>query len=147
MQNEGIDDLIKFFTRKCKQHNLKITHQRLVIFKELQKSNNHPTADKIFQTIKTDYPNISFDTINRTLLTFARIGIVNIVESYTGARRYDQNVNKHHHIHCVKCSDIIDFHYADYDRIEVPKEIERQYSIINTRVIFNVICAKCRNGQ
>ena len=31
-----------------------------------------------------EFPNISFDTVNRTLLTFSKVGLVNIVESYRG---------------------------------------------------------------
>jgi len=99
MQNDTKNDFINLFINKCKQHNLKVTPQRIAIYRELIKSKNHPSADNIFQIIRKEYPNISFDTVNRTLVTFSEIGIVDIVESFSGARRFDPNIESHHHLH------------------------------------------------
>jgi len=143
MQKDEMQDLLSHFVNKCRQANLKVTPQRIAIFKELIKSENHPSADNIFKSIKTELPHISFDTVNRTLLTFTEIGIVDIVESFSGARRFDPNYKDHHHIHCVKCGDIVDFYNDDFSSIEVPDSIKQKYNIISKRVVLNVVCSKC----
>ncbi|MGD8945919.1 MAG: transcriptional repressor, partial [Desulfobacterales bacterium] len=61
----------------------------MAIYRELQKSFEHPTADAMYQIIRKEFPNISFDTVNRTLLTLAQIGLVDLVEVYGGAKRFD----------------------------------------------------------
>ena len=44
-----------------------------------------------------------FDTVNRTLLSFAHMGILDIVEGYGYPKRFDPNLARHHHFHCLKC--------------------------------------------
>lgn len=143
MQNHSESELDKLFTKTCRLHNLKITPQRIAIYKELLKSDKHPSVDEIYLAVKTDLKNISFDTVNRTLLTFSKIGLVDIVESYRGIRRFDPNKTDHHHIHCIKCGDIIDFEYEDYNQLEIPSDINRKYTVLSKRVILNVICNNC----
>ena len=101
MKKENHDDPLNQFINKCKQHNLKITPQRIAIYQELIKSKSHPSADAIFKIIKKQFPAISFDTINRTLLTFYSIGIVDVVEGKGNPRRFDPNSKNHHHFHPV----------------------------------------------
>jgi Fur family peroxide stress response transcriptional regulator len=62
---------IEFFREKCRKYNLKVTPQRIVIYKELLKSKDHPNTDVLFKRIKNIIPDISLDTVNRTLLTFS----------------------------------------------------------------------------
>lgn len=144
--NNKNSSLEKFFA-KCKHHNLKITPQRIAIYKVIASSSEHPTADMVYQAIRKDFPNVSFDTVNRTLWTFSEIGLIDIVESYSGARRFDPKLDNHHHIHCIRCGDMIDFDNPEFDSLRLPPELERDNTIINKRVIVNVICAKCRQDQ
>ena len=145
MQKEFQNDQIKYFTNICKKHHLRITPQRIIIYKTVINSTIHPTAENIFSLLQTEHPNISFDTVNRTLNTFSEIGIIDTVESYSGAKRFDPRISNHHHIHCVNCGDIIDFEDTTYDKLDIMEEIKRKYKVISKRVVINVICNKCRN--
>jgi Fur family peroxide stress response transcriptional regulator len=144
MQAQNESNSLDFFTQKCRQHHLKITPQRTAIYKELKKSKDHPSADTIYQIIRKGFPNISFDTINRTLLIFSRIGIVDVVEGLGAPRRFDPNKNKHHHFLCVKCGQIDDFMNDLYDQIEIPKHLQQRYTILGQKVVLHGICDKCR---
>ena len=133
-----------FFRKKCKKHNLKVTPQRIVIYKELLKSKDHPNTDVLFKRVKNIIPDISLDTVNRTLLTFSKIGIVNIVEGNGEPRRFDPNIKNHHHFRCIKCNAIIDFDYKLYDNIEVPEKINKKFVVRNKKVLLEGYCNKCR---
>ena len=85
--------------------------------------------------------------MNRTLVTFSEIGIVEIVESFGGARRFDPILDNHHHLHCISCGEIIDFYHDEYDSLVVPVEIQKQYTVLNKRVVLNVICDKCKKQK
>jgi Fur family peroxide stress response transcriptional regulator len=128
----------------CQEHLLKVTPQRVAIYQELLNSDTHPTADAVFQIVKKDYPNISFDTVNRTLLTFAEIGIVDVVETFGGAKRFDPNVTTHHHLHCTQCGKVIDFYNRDYDNLAVPEGVNKQFQVISKRVVLKGICEACQ---
>ncbi len=140
------DSVLDLFWWISKENGLKITPQRTAIFQELLKAKDHPTADDIYKKIVKKIPNISFDTVNRTLLTFSKIGLIKVVEGYGQAKRYDPNLGIHHHFRCIRCGRIIDFHNEDYDNIAVPAEINKRFTVTSKKVVLEGLCAKCGEG-
>lgn len=136
-------DKTQAFLDICQQNKLKVTPQRVAIYQELLKSNTHPTADSIHQIVKREYPNISYDTVNRTLLTFAKIGVVDVVETFGGAKRFDPNVTNHHHLHCTQCGKIIDFQNQAYDNLKVLEGMSDNFQVISKRVVLKGLCKTC----
>jgi len=134
---------LDLFWRKAKENGLKITPQRTAIFQELLKAKDHPTADDIYKRIVKKIPNISFDTVNRTLWTFSKIGIMGVVEGYGQAKRYDPDLGIHHHFRCMRCGCVVDFHNQDYDNIPVPAEINKRFTVTSKKVILEGLCGKC----
>jgi Fur family peroxide stress response transcriptional regulator len=145
MQKELDESTRQAFRRLCAKHKLRITPQRIAIYEELYRSGKHPSAEQLWKAVRLRYPHMSLDTVNRTLLTFAEIGLVEIVEGHGSPRRYDPNMQSHHHAYCIKCGSILDFASAEYDRLDIPANIKRQFKTISKRVILNGICAKCRH--
>lgn len=143
MQVESKQTLLKNFAETCKAHHLKVTPQRVAIYRELIGSTAHPSVDDIYQIIKNEFPNISYDTVNRTMLTFAEIGIVDLVEVYGGAKRFDPNVTNHHHLHCVSCGKILDFHNDRYNNLGIPDEVRQKFRVLAGRVVLKGICEQC----
>ena len=141
------DESLDLFREKCREHHLKITPQRLIIYRELLKSKDHPNAEALYKTMKKIIPDISLDTVNRTLLTFSKIGIIKYVEGYGEPRRYDPNIKNHHHFRCLNCKSIIDFEYNPYDDIIVPGNINKKFSILNKKVLLEGYCDKCRKNK
>ena len=133
-----------FFREKCHEYNHRVTPQRLAIFKLVHTSRDHPNTDVIFRQIRKRFSNISFDTVNRTLLSFARIGILKVVEGYGNPNRFDPMLKNHHHFHCVQCNRIIDFYGASVDEIDIPETIAQQYTIIDKKLVIEGICDRCR---
>ncbi|MGB7295592.1 MAG: transcriptional repressor [Candidatus Aminicenantales bacterium] len=130
--------------KKCRESRLKMTPQRALIYKELVKSKDHPSADHLHKRVKQAFPNISFDTVNRTLLTFARIGLVDIVEGSGEPRRFDPERKNHHHFRCIACRTIFDFNYKLYDDMVVPGSIKKKFSVQSKKVLLEGYCDKCR---
>jgi len=135
------------FYSKCREFRLKVTPQRLAIYENLAKSKKHPSAEQVYKIVKRRFPNISLDTINRTLATFARIGLINVVENFGLPRRYDADITGHHHAHCIKCGLIYDIYDDKLDRIKIPAEIRRRFKITGKRVVFSGLCEKCSKRE
>jgi len=138
------EELKKIFYDKCAENRLKITPQRSLIFDELAKATDHPTADAIYKRVRKTLSNISFDTVYRTLLLFTETGIVNLVEGTGEQKRFEPNLHQHHHFRCIKCYTIYDFENDAYNDIVVPEAVQRQGVIINKRVVLEGICSKCK---
>jgi Fur family peroxide stress response transcriptional regulator len=142
-QSSSKGETMKLFIDQCRQAGLKVTPQRLAIYKLLIDSADHPTADWVYRKITDTWPTISFDTVNRTLLTFAEIGVIDMVESYTLSRRFDSQTKKHHHFHCVKCGKIIDILDSSLDNVPVPAQIETSFIVTGNRMVISGICSEC----
>ncbi len=143
MLNENGQELVASFRDRCKQHNLNITPQRIAIYEQLIKAGNHPDSDDIYEKVRTVFPHISLDTVYRTLSKFVEIGLIHVVEGYGEPKRYDPDINQHHHFRCRKCNKIMDFHDAHYDNLKIPKAVKKNYKVTNVKVILEGICNKC----
>ena len=143
MQEGLANTLLQELIEKCRAHNLKVTPQRMAIYRELIDSKAHPTVDAMFQSVKKEFPNISYDTVSRTLLTFADIGIVDLVEVYGGAKRFDPNLTTHHHLHCVSCGEILDFKNDAYNDLKIPDNVPLGFTVLTSRVVLKGICEQC----
>lgn len=137
------DPALDMFWRRSRENGLKRTPQRTAIFQELLKAKDHPTAEGIYKRIVKKIPNISFDTVNRTLLTLSKTGLIKVVEGYGQAKRYDPDPAIHHHFRCLRCGRIIDFHNKDYDTIAIPAEITKRFRVKSKKVVLEGLCGGC----
>jgi Fe2+ or Zn2+ uptake regulation protein len=114
---------------------------------ELVEANGHPSADAAYRQVRKVFPNISPDTVNRTLLTLNEIGAASIVEGSGGAKRFDANLETHQHFRCVKCKGIFDIHHKSFDKIRVPPSISRKFLVLRKTVYLEGICHLCRKKR
>jgi len=131
------------FRIKCSQAGLKITPQRIAVYKALIETTKHPSAEMVFKTLRKTFPSISLDTVNRTLLTLNRIGAAFIVEGSGEPKRFDANLQAHQHFKCITCKRIIDFHHEPFDNITVPADIEKKFTVLRKTVYLEGICDLC----
>jgi len=135
---------IDAFRTRCREAGLKITPQRIAVYKALIETNEHPSAEMVFQRVKQVIPNISLDTVNRTLLTLNEIGVAFVVEGSGDPKRFDGNLKTHQHFRCIKCKRIFDFHYGPFDNIKVPKDITEKFTVLRKTVYLEGICDLCK---
>jgi Fur family peroxide stress response transcriptional regulator len=146
MQTKALNkqkDMLEPFREKCRQRRISITPQRVAIYCLIFDAKNHPTAEDVYNRVKLTFPDISIDTVYRTLSTFAEMGLVDEVEGYGEARRYDPDTKPHHHFRCKKCNKIVDFQNERLNKLHIPAEISRKYSVSNIKVIAEGLCDKC----
>lgn len=138
-----IEKKIEEFKEKCRINGLRITPQRLAIYKALVLTKTHPTAEEVYSRIRNEFSNISLDTVNRTLLTLSEIGAAFIVEGTGQPRRYDGGLENHQHFRCVKCGKILDFYYEPYDNLEIPEHLQGKVTILRKTVYLEGLCGIC----
>jgi len=145
MTNRSRDVVIESFKKICAQKGLKITPQRIAVYEELLEAKDHPSADTLYRRVRKTFPNISFDTVYRTLLSLIELGLIKLVKSYDERKRFEPNMQNHHHCICIKCQKIIDFYNEEYNSIHIPKTLGRQFHVMNKRVVLEGICLECRD--
>lgn len=145
-RTKATEEAIRLFERKCRDHDLSITPQRVAIYEELVSSTNHPSAVDIHNKVREYFSNISIDTVSRTLQTFQQIGLAKVLESSGDPKRFDSNLEPHHHFRCMRCGKIIDFKNKSYDALEIPREIADKYLVVDKKVHLEGLCDTCRTG-
>ena len=140
------DRRLEQFRAECRRQGLKITPQRMEVYKALTERRDHPSAEMVFRRLRKKLPNISLDTVNRTLLTLSDMGVAYVVEGSGEPKRFDANLQKHQHFKCVKCKRIVDFHHEPFDNISVPKSIGRKFRVLRSTVYLEGICDRCQKG-
>ncbi len=144
MKESELDKKMDAFQAKCRQAGLKVTPQRMAVYKVLLETKEHPSAEMLFKKVRKVFPSISLDTVNRTLNTLSEIGVAFIVEGSGDAKRFDGNLDNHQHFKCVKCKRVIDFYHKSFDNIKVPKSIGGKFTILRKAIYLEGICDLCR---
>jgi Fur family peroxide stress response transcriptional regulator len=144
VKESGLNKKMDAFQARCRKAGLKVTPQRMAVYKVLLETKEHPSADMVFQEVRKIFPSISLDTVNRTLNTLSEIGVAFIVEGSGDAKRFDGNLDNHQHFKCVKCKRIVDFYHKSFDNVKVPKSIGGKFTILRKAVYLEGICDLCR---
>jgi Fur family peroxide stress response transcriptional regulator len=143
LREKDIEVKLKSFEGCCRQNGLKVTPQRVAVYRALICTDTHPTAEEVHKMVRQDIRNISLDTVNRTLLTLAAIGAAFQVEGTGQPRRYDGGLEDHQHFRCTKCGKIVDFHYEPFDNIPIPQYLQGRFQIMRKTVYLEGVCENC----
>ncbi len=146
-KREGQADKLDRFRQICHDKGLKVTPQRTAVYRALVETDQHPSAESVFEKVREVFPNISLDTVNRTLLTLNEVGLALAVEGSGDAKRFDGDMGHHQHFKCIRCKRIIDFHYEPFDRINVPVSLADKFTVLRTTVYVEGLCDQCRSDS
>ena len=131
------------FTEVCRLAGLKVTHQRLEIYHELAAATDHPSADTLYNRLRLRLPTISLDTVYRTLVTFAELGLANRVETVESLGRFEVAQAPHHHLICQRCGAISDVVWPELDQLPLPEHIAGWGTIDHKVLVIYGICRQC----
>ncbi|MBN2575085.1 MAG: transcriptional repressor, partial [Deltaproteobacteria bacterium] len=126
----------------ARQAGVKLTLQRLEIFREVAASIEHPSAEMVLKAVQPRMPTVSLDTVYRTLWLLADLGLVSTLGPKRGSVRFDANPAHHHHYVCVRCGLARDFESADLDALRIPKSVRELGSIASTHVEVRGVCSR-----
>ncbi|HUU30338.1 MAG TPA: Fur family transcriptional regulator [archaeon] len=132
------------FINTTKAANLKLTHQRLEIFREIAVSDEHPDVDTIFKRVRKRVPTISHDTVYRTFTFLEKRGLLSKVSLFSDRARFDPNPEPHHHVVCIKCGSVKDIYYNLPVSFKIPEDIQNWGKINTVYIELRGICRKCR---
>lgn len=140
---ESLQEKIAVFERACRTAGLKVTHQRLEIYRELLLATDHPTAETLHQRLHGKLPGLSLDTVYRTLATLAGCGLIRRVETAESLSRFEAACSLHHHLICRRCGTISDFTWPVLDDISLPEGIGDWGKIDSRNVVIYGTCSQC----
>lgn len=123
---------------------VRLTPQRLEVFRVLAGSEEHPTAEVVFRQVQKRMPTASLDTVYRTLWRLHDLGVVATLGSSSSGVRFDPNSDKHHHFICTQCELVKDFESEALDALVLPDEVRRFGSVKDAQVEVRGLCVACQ---
>jgi len=130
--------------QKLQDHHYKLTAQRLAVVKVLSESDGHPSVDKIYHQLKTDFPTMSLTTVYRNVMLIQSLGEVLELGFPDGSNRYDGNrPYPHPHVICMTCGKIIDPDLPGLENMAEKVAKETGFDIISHRMDFFGTCPDC----
>jgi Fur family transcriptional regulator, peroxide stress response regulator len=143
VSREEVDRRIVAFTEACGTTGVRMTHQRMEVFREVAKTDEHPDAETIYDRVRRRIPAISLDTVYRTLTMLETLGVLSRVYALCDRARFDATVAHHHHFVCAQCGMIRDFFCKEADNLQIPREVQSWGIMKSTHVEVRAICSKC----
>ena len=131
------------FERVCRDEGVRLTHQRLEIFREVAQAGDHPDAETVYKRVRERMPTVSLDTVYRTLWVLNDHGLITTLGPSRERTRFDANLTRHHHFVCVRCGATRDFYSEELDDLKLPSSAKVFGRIEETLVEVRGVCRKC----
>ena len=144
MYPNTLEDRMKCFEEICRRHGIKLTPQRMEVFREVARSGNHPDVESVYRGVRERMPTISLDTVYRTLWKLEELGLVVVLGSTRERTRFDANLEPHHHFVCVECGKTRDFYSKYLLYPELPESLKTLGTPLSTHVEVRGVCHECR---
>lgn len=127
-----------------KAHHLKVTPQRLSIFKMLRTTHIHPSAETIYNVLREEHPTMSLATVYKTLDAFVQHGLVQQLNLGEDSYRYDADMTPHSHVQCTQCKSVMDLPcLTGVDQLREEVQSSTGYTVSNQQLYFYGICPDC----
>ena len=127
-----------------REKKLKLTPQRLAVYKSLMSTNEHPSAEIIDKALQPEYPTMSLATVYKALKTLVEVKLVQEINVGEGNFRYDANSHEHAHIQCINCSKVTDLENISFTTLNRTAEECSEYKVLSNRIFFYGLCKDCQ---
>ena len=88
--------------------NLGFTKQRQAVLRVIRESDEHLTANEVFEDARRLLPGISFATVYNSLRYLKNEGLIGEIRFGTDCARYDRKLTRHDHALCNNCGKLVD---------------------------------------
>lgn len=123
--------------------SLGFTKQRQTVLQVIRESDEHLTANEVFENARRLLPSISFATVYNSLRYLKDAGYIAEINFGNAASRFDSLTSRHDHALCMKCGKLVDM------EIELPTEIVSyaaefsKFEVESIELTLHGLCPKC----
>ena len=140
-----VDDWCSDFERQCRGRGIRVTPQRLAVYRALAEDLAHPTAESVYGRLSKQLPGLSQATIYRTLQFFESENLIRKVSSPGAIGRFDANVDPHQHLVCRVCGSLEDISVPELHSASIPKVAGFEVEELDIRLVG--VCEACSSAK
>ncbi len=133
--------------QEMRRRGIRVTAQRLAVAELLASTQEHLTAQEIYQRLQQRLPHITMGTVYNTLDALAKGGFVQPLPFPQGTR-YDANPEPHANLICLRCGSIVDAPDVEGAVQRLREAVARtvHFHVESQRIDFYGLCARCAAG-
>lgn len=144
-QGNEVDAWCLQFEKQCRTRGIRVTPQRLAVYRALAEDLAHPTAESVYSRLTRQLPGLSQATIYRTLQFFENENLIRKVSSPGAIGRFDANVEPHQHLLCRVCGSLRDISVPELHSAVIPKVSGFSVEELDIRLVGR--CEACSSSQ
>lgn len=126
------------------ERSAKHFRKRDAILACIRSTTEHPSAEWIYEAVKSQIPDISLATVYRNLSLFKEQGMITSLGTVNGVERFDANTEPHVHFICTGCGSVLDL-----TGMQVPEELNSAAArdsggrVDSCQLSFTGMCGNC----
>ncbi len=98
--------------RALNSAGLRVTNQRALLLEIIRQGEGHLDAFELYHRARERQPCLSLSTVYRALQKFKKLGLIEEVHFDETHHHYEVKPSaEHHHLVCLGCGRVIEFHY------------------------------------
>jgi len=117
--------------------------QREKILEAVMHSEEHPTAEMVYEEVRKVLPKVSLGTVYRNLNLLTEEGRVRELILEDNVKRYDGNLTDHYHCICKSCGDIMDITLESGEILHNLSSRINNFQIDDHKIEFYGHCVEC----
>ena len=135
------------FALACRERGVRLTHQRLAVYRALAGDTGHPTADGVHAHLRDSMPSLSLATVYRILESLEAAGLIRRVSATGGGVRFDANTAPHQHLVCRGCGRMADHDDPALAALAAPARAPAGFRPEELDIRILGLCAACAAGR
>jgi Fur family ferric uptake transcriptional regulator len=129
-----------------RERGLRVTEDRLAIWRELAGAHDHMDADALYALLRRKGLKGSRATVYRTLDVFVKAGLVSKIRATEQRFLYEIAAGRRHHDHlvCTRCGKIIEFENEEIERLQDQIAARHGFTLAGHVMRLSGLCGDCR---
>ena len=127
---------------------LRVTEDRLEIWRELMSAHDHMDADALYARLREKGLKGSRATVYRTLDLFVKAGLVSKIRATEQRFLFKIAAGRRHHDHliCTRCGKIVEFENEQIERLQDQIAARHGFTLAGHVMRLSGLCGECRKA-
>lgn len=118
------------------------SRQLQAVWEAVKNEISHPTADQIFEKVRSAIPKVSLGTVYRNLQKLVEEGKLQVL-ALNRIQRFDPLVDRHQHFICERCNRVYDVFIETTEEILPPALSSKGFTVTSHQLALYGTCEHC----
>jgi Fe2+ or Zn2+ uptake regulation protein len=121
-----------------------LTKQRRAVLQVIRESDEHLTANEVYDRARRLLPGISFATVYNSLRYLKNERLIGEIRFGADCARYDRKLQRHDHAICNECGKLVDFELSIPEGLIKEATKRSKFETRSLEITLRGLCPECR---